>query len=104
MDGDRPWDCLRILYLRAMKNMAAPYAAAPQTTPTPMATDDFLTGMSLPMFPPMGAPPVTGLVAVGEADPLEPDPADPVIGLSAWIATDGSTKLISWAMLALGLW
>lgn len=103
MDGDRPCDCLRILYLLAMKNMAAPYAAAPQTTPTPMATDDFLTGISLPIAPPMGAPPVTGFDGVGCADPLEPGP-EGVIGLSAWMATDGSTKLISWAMLALGLW
>lgn len=79
-----------------MKNMAAPYAAAPQTTPTPMATDDFLTGMSLLIPPPMGAPPVTGLVGVGDAgDPYPPGPEAPLIGLAACIATDGSTKLIS---------
>lgn len=86
-----------------MKNMAAPYAAAPQTTPTPMATDDFLTGMELLIAPPMGAPPVTGLVGVGDADPPVPGPEDPAIGFSAWMATEGSMKLISWAMLALGL-
>lgn len=36
--------------------MAAPYAAAPQTTPAAMPTDEGRTCISLPMPPPMGAP------------------------------------------------
>ena len=36
--------------------MAAPYAAAPHTTPAAIPTDDGLTGRELSTLPPIGAP------------------------------------------------
>lgn len=59
MEGDRPCDCFRFRYLRATKNIAAPYAAAPQTTPAAMPTDFARTGDEL-STPLIGTPSLPG--------------------------------------------
>ena len=56
---DRRWFCLRFLYLRAIKNMAAPYAAEPPMaaiaipTVVPLTEEDWFSSLLLnrPLFP-----------------------------------------------------
>ena len=72
MLGLRIWFCLRFLYRRATKNIAAPYAAAPQTTPRPMPILLALTGDELPMPGPTGAAPVVVADDDGESPVLDP--------------------------------
>lgn len=64
------------LYRRATKNMAAPYTAAPATTPTPIPTDDGRTPEPEELFESPAAP-LSALV--GEA-PFELDTVDPLAG------------------------
>lgn len=59
IEGERRCDCFRFRYRRATKNIAAPYAAAPHTTPAAIPTDEARTGEELSTLPPMGAPSLT---------------------------------------------
>lgn len=52
--------------------MAAPYAAAPQTTPTPMPRLLALTGDELPIPGPTGAAPVVVAEDEGDVPVLDP--------------------------------
>ena len=83
--------------------MAAPYAAAPATTPTPMPTEVPLTGEELPAPAPRGEPSWT--MAAEEEAAAEPVP---LLGVSpmaepAMMGTDGLIMDIRVLVLPSGL-
>ncbi len=72
--------------------MAAPYAAAPQTTPAAIPTEEALTGEELSTLPPMGAPSFTDPVAEEEGELLVCEGDAPLMTLSERIGIAGLTQ------------
>jgi hypothetical protein len=73
-----------------MKNIAAPYAAAPAQTPRPIPTEEGRTGAELLVEPPRGEPSPFGeeveadeLLSVAAAPPAMPEPA--IMGMALLI-------------------